>query len=261
MKKLLFKTALIVIISVLNVLTTIAQITPALQSEVNVYPTNPTAKDSVYVVFSYVSNDGCPDFYLVIDSVSNNNIYVSKKGIESDRACTAVISKFAAKINIGTIDSNTRIYFEGKLINTITPRCIMDKTGVVVAGTKACEGRLFIQEYSPLTVIRFYAFENKANSTTDNTLSGLKVGDKVKFGGYLIKNDSIAQLCNIVGFAGCWEKVIETVPCEMDRKGEVTEVTEKSSIVKDIATQELFEINVKLVVGSILQFKGVKVEC
>jgi len=174
MKKLLFKTTFAILVSVLFALTTNAQTNSDLQNQVSVNPVNPTAKDSVYLSYIYVSNDGCPDYYLVIDSVVNNKIYVNKKRIESDRMCTQVISKFIAKINIGLILKNTGVYFEGKLIKTIIPQCIKDKLGVVVKGANACDGQLFIQEYSPLAVIQLYAFENKPISTSDVTLSGLK---------------------------------------------------------------------------------------
>ena len=262
MKKLHFQSFLAIVISVLGALTATAQNTSATQYYVNAYPLNPSAKDSVYVAYTYISNDGCPDCYLVIDSVVSNRIYVNKKAIVSDRACTQVISKFSSTINLGIILKNTQIYFEGKLLSTITPQCVMDKTGIVVTGTNECAGKLFIQEISPLAVIQLYAFENSVNKNDGSTSTSLKAGDKVKFAGYLNKNDSTNRLCNIVGYATCCEKIPDTSDCVMDRKGKIIESKDNSSIVNDLSTGEIFEIkNKKLITGSIIIFKGTIIQC
>jgi len=147
MKKLLFKTILSIVISVLGLLTATAQNTTT-QSSVGVYPLNPSPTDSVRLGYAYVSNDGCPDYFLVIDSVVDNRIYVSKKAITGTRVCTQVISKFAAIINLGIILKTTQVYFDGQLINTVIPQCKTDRKGIVVEGKDIFKGRLFIQEIS-----------------------------------------------------------------------------------------------------------------
>jgi len=103
-----------------------------------------------------------------------------------------------------------------------TPTCVMDKTGVIVAGIDGCTGSLFIQDTStPNTSIQLYAIGNSIVGN-DTVQKGLKVGDKVKFGGYLIKNDSsIIKLCNVAGIATCYEVVVAPPVCVMDKPGVV----------------------------------------
>ncbi len=262
MKKLLFKTILSIVISVLGFLTATAQNTTASQTSVGVYPLNPSPTDSVRVGYAYVSNDGCPDYYLVIDSVVDNRIYVNKKEITGTRICTQVISKFAAIINLGIILKPTLIYFEGKLINTVIPLCKTDKQGIVVEGKDIFKERLFIQEISPISsYIPLYAIPNVLPSN----LPKLNIGDKVNFGGYLQKNDSAAAAIypqKIVGVATCWNVIPDSSTCIMNRKGEIAGTTENSSIVKDLSTGEKFEIKgVKLAIGSIITFKGTIIQC
>lgn len=262
MKKLLFKTILFIVVGVLGLLTASAQNTTTTQSSVGAYPLNPSPTDSVHVGYAYVSNDGCPDYFLVIDSVVENRIYINKKAITGTRVCTQVISKFAAIINLGIIVKTTQIYFESQLINTIIPQCKTDKKGIVVEGKDIFKGRLFIQEISPISsYIPLYAIHYGLSSN----LPKLKVGDNVNFGGYLQKNDSAAAAIypqKIVGVATCWEVIRDSTTCIMNRKGEITGTTDNSSIVKDITTGEKFEIQgVKLTVGSAITFKGTIIQC
>jgi len=193
--------------------------------EVVVMPANPTPTDSILLVYYYTSTDGCPDYNLALDSVVNNKVYVSRKKIDNgDRMCTTVITKFKSIINLGVLKANSFIYFDGKLVKTITPPCVMDKTGIVVAGTNDCLGRLFIEDtsspvMSPLP--QLYAFENNVIVNGTST-SKLKVGDKVKFGSNSILNNSTSK-CKIVGIANCVEIIQVTPPppppCLMDKKG------------------------------------------
>ncbi|MEI6755170.1 MAG: T9SS type A sorting domain-containing protein, partial [Paludibacter sp.] len=88
--------------------------------------------------------------------------------------------------------------------------CVMDKIGVVVEGMDGCTGQLFIEDTSNpgMSMIRqLYFIENYFNSNGATT-SGLKAGDKVKFGGYFTKNDSTKSiLCYTVGVATCYEVI------------------------------------------------------
>ncbi len=97
-----------------------------------------------------------------------------------------------------------------QIISVPPTPCVMDKKGIVVPGIDGCTGRLFIQEvtdanaYGQLWVIQNYL----ATSSDGNTISKLQAGDKVKFGGYLTKNDSTKSiLCYTVGVATCFEKI------------------------------------------------------
>ncbi|MFZ4725170.1 MAG: T9SS type A sorting domain-containing protein, partial [Paludibacter sp.] len=126
--------------------------------------------------------------------------------------------KFAANIYLSRNDSsvNTLCYTIGavtcwEVISSPPSGCILNKVGVVVAGIDGCAGRLFIEDtsYMGMNMIRqLYAIEN--SSTSNGVVSiPLKVGDKVRFGGYYTnKNDtSINTLCYIVGVATCYELV------------------------------------------------------
>jgi predicted RecA/RadA family phage recombinase len=89
------------------------------------------------------------------------------------------------------------------------PACVMDKSGMVVAGTNACTGQLFIEETTPYMsmIPRLYSFKNDTVINA-NSLTALKVGDQVKFGGYLTPNDSsVMNLCHTIGVATCYELV------------------------------------------------------
>jgi hypothetical protein len=111
------------------------------------------------------------------------------------------------------------------------PACIMNKAGVVVA----CEGQLYIREISATTdtvvnnagtsstVVRLYTFINKTTIDSSGTvLKTLKVGDKVKFGGILMKKDSAYITgCPIVGIAKCYQLIYVQPECVRDRTGSV----------------------------------------
>ncbi|MDO9154469.1 MAG: hypothetical protein Q7U47_12345, partial [Paludibacter sp.] len=104
MKKLLFKTTLVIVAGILGILTTNAQVTSTLKTSVTIYPSEPSPADSIYIAYSYVSTDGCPDFYLGLDSVVSNKFYVSRKKIDTSRSiCTTVITNFTTKLNIGKV--------------------------------------------------------------------------------------------------------------------------------------------------------------
>jgi hypothetical protein len=160
---------------------------------------NPTPADSVYVVFSYTSSDGCPDFYLVKDSVIDNKVYVSKKRIpNTGMMCIQVISKFSTKINIGTLRNGAQIYFDGQLIKIIERKCEMDRVGVV---TSANDIGIYIQE---------------ANTRNIFEIRNVKIatGTSVKFKGTIIQ--CITTPC--YNTVECYE-IISAPPCVMDKKG------------------------------------------
>ena len=83
MKKFVFKTLLLFVAGICSLTTATGQIMPPVMDTLAVYPTNPSPKDSIYVAYSYISNDGCPDFYLAKDSVVNDRVYLSKRNIDN----------------------------------------------------------------------------------------------------------------------------------------------------------------------------------
>lgn len=226
MKKLLLNTLLLVITSILSLMTTNAQTMPPISVKdlASAYPITPTPTDSIFVAYSYISSDACPDYYLTKDSVVDNKIYISKKKVNNTGMCAQVISNLVAFLNLGLLKENTQIYFEGILIKTVSYSCNMDKIGVIIAGTGGCTGQLYIQE----TTIYLSALQRlwalpKATGiyTKGSSQLLLKAGDKVKFGGYEIKNDSNSTSpCRIIGVATCYE-VNPTPPvgCVKDKKG------------------------------------------
>ena len=359
MKKLLLRAFMVIVACCFYPTFALSETISPNAGEVVVMPTNPTSTDSILMVYYYTSSDGCPDYNLALDSVVTNKVYVSRKKIDNgDRMCTMVITKFKSIINLGVLKANSLIYFDGKLVKTITPPCVMNKTGIVVAGTNECLGRLFIEDtsssvMSPLP--QLYAFENNVivngTSTTklkvgdkvkfgsnsilnDNTSTckivgiancfeiiqvtppppppcvmdktgivvygdnecatkifiqeyspissakqlylienngvtngvtntGLKVGNKVKFGGYLIKADSTKIYgCGIVGIATCYV-ITETPPCVMDKVGLVFEIKNNMCLIKDSTNSaDVYAIQgANLVIGTKIQFKGVKINC
>jgi len=113
-----------------------AQIMPPDLYVWQVYPLQPSTTDSVYVSLTYTSNDGCPDYYLVKDSVESFMVSIATRKIDnSTKICTQVFSKFVTKINLGPLGQSTRIYVDGALLQTINPNCSLDRKGVVVMGT------------------------------------------------------------------------------------------------------------------------------
>ncbi len=201
MKKLLhFKTMLLFAISILSFLSASSQTTPPQQNYAEVYPSNPTATDSVYLVYVYVSNDGCPDYFLAKESVAGNKVYVSKKNLPAlGMMCTQVISKFKATINLGTFSGNTEIYFDGALIKTINViSCTMDRMGVV---TGANINSSILKDN---TTGEIFEIRDKL----------LPIGTTVKFKGTKIQ--CITTPCyNIVEYY----TVVGTPPCTLDKDG------------------------------------------
>lgn len=238
----------------------------AQSSDVNTFlivtPESPNANDSILLTYAYTSNDGCPDYYLVIDSVYKNKIFVVRKPITTKPACTAVITKFKTTINLGKLEQNTEIYFEYRLIKTIIYHCVVDKSGIVVWGQNECAKQLFIEDTSSpvMSPIRqLYEIAGIENNTTSTPVK-LKAGDQVKFGGKLFNSDTVFNNpCNIIGVATCYE-VIDTVACIMDKKGEVIDIIDRSSVVK--SGEYLYSIpDVQLKIGTIIIFKGTLIQC
>ena len=208
-----------------------SQVIPPVQDSVYITPGNPGSTDSVTVAYVYVSDDSCPDYYLVKDSVVANKIYVSKKNsiVNTRVICAQIVTKFTTTLNLGMLEDNTQIYFEGVLIKTISYPCTMDKNGVIVAGTGGCTGHLFIEERTIASpaIPRLYALPNTTVINGNGTQPGLIPGEIVKFGGYELLTDSYAKNpCPVFGIATCYE-VISTPPaCVMDKKGLVVTGTD-----------------------------------
>ena len=138
------------------------------RGEVFIFPDNPGPNDSVFINYAYISNDGCPDFNLRIDSVINGKIYVKLDKItDSTRICTMVISKFKIRLNLGFINRPVEIYLDGRLIKVFGSECVPNRTGRVVAYT---ENSTLIQEDS--TKLMFQLFRQT-----------LKMGTPVRFNG------------------------------------------------------------------------------
>ncbi|MCX6309874.1 MAG: hypothetical protein NTY32_13980, partial [Bacteroidia bacterium] len=186
------------------------QIMPPDFYQLQVYPIQPSATDSVYVSLSYTSNDGCPDYYLVKESADSSNIFVATRRIDNSKwACTMVFAKFVTKINLGPLRPGTNIFVDSVLIQTINPTCSLDKKGVVVMGTGACSGKLLISEHTPYMTLLpvLYSMDKIIGRNSDGTTSfGFKPGDEVKFGA--IPNASTTETnntCRIAGEAVCCE--------------------------------------------------------
>ena len=166
-----------------------------------VVPAVPSPFDSIYVVYNYISNDGCPDYLLVVDSIVGNKVYVQRKDIEpKPEVCTMVIRQFTVRVNLGVLDEGTEIYFRGKLIKKVTYKCEMNKLGMVIEGIDGCTGELFIREIFINAIgltPRLYKIQPKEGIK-------LKPGDRVKFGAYKLPTPP-SILCPIVGVAACYE--------------------------------------------------------
>lgn len=245
------------------------------KGEIYIFPENPGPMDSVFLNYTYISTDGCPDYTLYVDSIAPGKIHVKLDNImDSTRICTMVISKFRLTVNLGTISQATDIYLNKVLIRTIPPACIPDRIGKVVAytenaslieedstklifqlpgytlkmgtivkfsgteiqcikapcyniincfrfaevpippceqnrkgiviqGKEECSGRLFIQEYSPIS--SSLQLWDMAVVTAD---AYYKPGDQVIFGGFRIAPDSTQSFyCHVVGRATCIKKI------------------------------------------------------
>jgi len=110
----------------------------------------------------------------------------------------------------------------------ITDDCIMDKKGIVIAGKGACEGQLFVQEFTPKNNFPFLYLVNNADTTYTNSDNEngvvpiyLKDGDVVNFDGYLLEGiQDTASKCAYNGIVRCYE-LIDTNQCIMDKMGVV----------------------------------------
>jgi len=221
MKTHIYRLFFVVVLLFCGFLSIDGQTNALLKDSFAIYPSFPTYSDSVVLSYTYISNDGCPDFYFTKDSVSGNRIYVGLNKInDPDRICTQVISTFVAKINLGVINANKQLYVNGNYLHTINVRCEMDKKGVVVS----CGGIKFIQDISsPLAVIQLYKIKEEVDAATNISVKPpLNVGDKVYFGGYKVLDSSVsADMCRYIGVATCYELIDTVVPCVPDRKGVV----------------------------------------
>jgi len=197
------------------------QIMPPDLYQLQVYPIQPTATDSVFVSLTYTSNDGCPDYFLVKESADSSNIYVATRKIDNSRSiCTMLFSKFVTKINLGILSPGTKIFVDSALIKIINPICMLDKKGVVVMGTGDCSGKLLISEHTPYMTLLpvLYSMDNIIAKNSDGSTSfGFKPGDEVKFGARPATNPT----CRIVGEAVCCELIGTPPTCLMNKTGEV----------------------------------------
>lgn len=227
-----------------------------------VSPVRPNATDSILLIYTYISNDGCPDYYLAIDYVAKNKIFVVRKSILTKQACTAMVTQFKTTLNLGVLQQNTQIYFENHLFKTITYQCVLDKTGVVVWGQNECTKRLYIEDTSSPNMSLLPQLYAIGGDLLTNAVSPtkLKVGDKVKFGSMPMNNDSVSDnKCHVVGVASCYE-LVDSATCIMDKKGEVIAFIDNSSIIK--SDDYIYSIpNVKLEIGTRIQFKGTLIQC
>lgn len=196
-----------------------------------IYPENPAIKDSVYMTYVYISSDGCPDYYLVKDSVAPGKIWVSlKKILDMGRPCITVITYFKTQITLGIITRDTEVYFNGKLYKTIYVKCRLEKKGVVIN----CGGKLYIQEFSPLAIRQLYTFSyNSLTDSNGRTYTKPAAGDTVKFSGYLSNVFPISDtVCKPVGKVICYE-ITGTAPqdsippCVIDKAGIVVKCQDK----------------------------------
>lgn len=202
-----------------------AQIMPPELYVLQVYPTTPSATDSVFVSLTYTSNDGCPDYYLEIDSVESFMVSVAVRKIDnSKKVCTLAFTKFMTRINLGPLRQSTRIYVDGKLIQTINPYCALDKKGVVVKGTGACADKLFISEHTPYATLLpvLYSIDKVVVKKGDAVVPyKLMLGDEVRFGGSLGVRDTSTAKCLVAGEALCCEVISSLPGCVMNKTGVV----------------------------------------
>jgi len=175
---------------------------PIPREKVGVFPVNPSPHDSIYVAYSYVSSDGCPDYFLLVDSVSDNKVFVNKHRIPNPpEFCIQVIREFSTLVNLGLLEEGTEIYFGDKLISTISYECRPNRVGVVVEGIDGCTGQLFVRELSATRPeVQLFALKD-AEAT-------LKPGDKVRFGARPFRNSQdVSILCPVAGVVVCYELI------------------------------------------------------
>lgn len=174
-------------------------------------PERPAPTDSVFMRYAYVSNDGCPDYYLKLDSVIRNKVFVSLRKIDPPgRMCADVISNFVAKLYLGNFTHDTDVFFNGKFLKKVLVKCSLDKEGIIVK----CDNQLYISEISMLDVVQYY----KINY--NNADIKLNVGDRVKFSGQRLNSDSLrTEHCPVVGVADCFVVTIPNPGCKLNTKG------------------------------------------
>lgn len=219
-----------------------AQVMPPELYVLQVFPTTPSATDSVYVSLTYTSNDGCPDYYLAVDSVESFMVSVAVRKIDnSKKICTLAFTKFVTRINLGPLRQSTRIYVDGKLIQTINPYCVLDKKGVVVKGTGTCTDKLFISEHTPYATLLpvFYSIDKVVVRKGDTVVPyKLRVGDEVRFGGTLGTRDTSMTRCLVAGEALCCEVISSLPDCVMNKTGVVVKGIDGCTglwLVKDLS--------------------------
>lgn len=190
-----------------------------------VYPTQPSSDDSVYVSLTYLSSDGCPDYVLAIDSIEPFMVSVVARKLDNkDRVCTMMVTKFVAKINLGKLGQTTHIYGNQQLIQTVKPRCTFDRKGVVVVGTGDCANTYFIKEHTvTLSAIpALYTINRAVTKNADGSaFTGFRPGDEVRFSAMLTTPDSTIRTCHIVGDAICCEITSTNGDCVLNKKGMV----------------------------------------
>ena len=233
MKNLHFIPVILLIISSFAVVPGVsAQATGEPNDTAFVYPVHPSAKDSIHMTYVYTSTDGCPDYFLTKDSVAPGKIYVSLRKLpETDRACTTVITRFKAHINLGTITRDTEIYFNGKLYFSISAPCIPDRTGVVTA----CGDKLYIQDvYAESVTPQLYVFNYSTYTDRNGNIKTKPLpGDSVKFGGVVTGDNFITNTdCKIAGKVLCYRIITapptDTVPpCVIDKSGVVVKCRDR----------------------------------
>lgn len=227
MKKSVLRLVILIIFSITSGISAIAQNASSNSSNPLVYPQYPSPTDSVFIYYSYVSTDGCPDYYFQRDSAAANELYLSLRKIQNTgRICTQVITSFTAKMFLGLFKTNTKVFLDGKLLTEIKTKCNPDKEGIVAN----CNGNLYIQEMSPLAVMQLYVIPN-----TSTTLK-LKVGDKVKFAGNkFTSTTNVFAPCSVVGEASCITLIEPAPVCIKDRKGIVVSCN-RQLYIKEIIT-------------------------
>lgn len=188
-----------------------------------VVPTNPTTSDSVYVSLTYTSNDGCPDYYLEIDSVESFMVSVATRKIDnSKKVCTLAFTKFNTRINLGLLAQSTRIYVDGALIKTVNPTCTLNRKGLVVKGSGNCSGKLFISEHTPYATLLpvLYTTDKVVMRNADGTnILDLRAGDEVAFGANLNRPDTTRSTCLTMGDAICCQVLSRLPDCLMNKTG------------------------------------------
>ncbi len=222
MKPSCFKYLMLLCICALTNGSALAQIMPPELYLIQVYPTQPSTLDSVYVSLTYYSNDGCPDYLMVVDSVESTSVYVAVRKIDnSNKICTMMAGKFVTKVNLGLLKQTTAIYVDGIPFKKITPSCALDRKGVVVMGTGDCSGKLLISEHTPYMTLLpvLYSMDKITTTLADGSAStGYKVGDEVKFGATLTPQ-TLNNPCRLVGEAICCQRINPTPDCLMNKTG------------------------------------------